>query len=56
MSNLNLKKIGVQELDANELVLVDGGILPVLALGFAMGTFSLGLGYYAGKALYYATH
>lgn len=56
MNNLELKTIGVQEMDMNEMVQVDGGIIPVLALGFAAGTFSLALGYYAGKALYYAIH
>jgi len=32
MTNLDLKKIGVQELDAKEMVEVEGGFLPIAVI------------------------
>lgn len=56
MNTLDLNGFGVQEMDAKEMEVIDGGIIPVLALLVASTTMGMAAGYYAGKAYYYFTH
>lgn len=53
-----MQKRTVSELTENEMIEVDGGLTPLAAaaavVGIAAGAAAIG--YYCGKALYYATH
>lgn len=50
MNNLELKSIGVQELDTNEMVNLEGGFLPAVAIGIIwgvqLGLSAVGVGMY----------
>jgi len=49
MKNLNLENLGVQEMDAKEMVGVDGGVYPILAaIGFAIALYDIGSDLYEG--------
>lgn len=52
---MNLEKLNLEELSQNEKTVVDGGDIGTLALVGACAGL-IGIGYYTGKALYYATH
>ncbi|MGN8058152.1 hypothetical protein ACTJKN_17860 [Pedobacter sp. 22163] len=57
MKNLKLESFGIQEMDAKEMKMIDGGNPIVLgAIGIAMGAAGMAAGYYIGKAWYHSTH
>ena len=41
MKNLDLNAFGVQEIDHQEMVKTDGGILPLIPLGFIAGCWAI---------------
>jgi len=59
MKKLELESFGVQEMDAKEMKMTDGGnpiVLGAIGIGIAMGAAGMAAGYYIGKAWYHSTH
>ena len=52
----NLEETNLIELNVQEVIEIEGGILPLLLAGAALGGALYGAGYACGQAYYFMTH